>query len=294
METKHLETFVAVMETGSLSAAARRLGRGQPQLSQWMAELEADTGLELFQRTGNRAIPTEQAKQWLPWARQAWQQLQAIQRRTQALAAQQLWTLSIGVEECIPASMLTPALIEWQHQWPQRQLDVCQYSHRALVEALQQQQLQLAVAFEHQDHIHQISYQRVGRIDEGYIASPAWLQSLSPMPNEAELCQQRELVWVSHATELDQPDEGMNDNAWLLDDLALVKQLLLNGQGYAVLPLQAVQQEIEQHSLQVFYPSFEPDSITRRLQLLWPTGFEDYAEMASLLRCVRSCMPGRD
>lgn len=46
-----VEMFVAVVETGSLSAAARRLGRTQPTVSRQLAALEARLGARLLERT---------------------------------------------------------------------------------------------------------------------------------------------------------------------------------------------------------------------------------------------------
>lgn len=45
-----IQTFLAVAETGSLSAGARRLGLSQPTLGRKVREIEAALGAELFQR----------------------------------------------------------------------------------------------------------------------------------------------------------------------------------------------------------------------------------------------------
>jgi DNA-binding transcriptional LysR family regulator len=46
----HLEYFVAVAEEGQVTSAARRLGVAQPAVSQAMAQLESETGLQLLER----------------------------------------------------------------------------------------------------------------------------------------------------------------------------------------------------------------------------------------------------
>lgn len=46
----HLEYFVAVAEEGQVTSAARRLGVAQPAVSQAMAHLESETGLQLLER----------------------------------------------------------------------------------------------------------------------------------------------------------------------------------------------------------------------------------------------------
>lgn len=50
-DLKMLEIFLAVCEEGAMAGAARRLGLTQPAVSQAVAELEARTGLALFDRS---------------------------------------------------------------------------------------------------------------------------------------------------------------------------------------------------------------------------------------------------
>jgi DNA-binding transcriptional LysR family regulator len=53
-----LQSFVAVAESGSLSAAARATGASQPTLSRHIASLEDELGLQLFDRTSAGLVLT--------------------------------------------------------------------------------------------------------------------------------------------------------------------------------------------------------------------------------------------
>jgi DNA-binding transcriptional LysR family regulator len=64
-----VSAFDAVMETGSLSGAARRLGRSQPTVRRQIASLEAELGIVLFTRSENGLRPTELARELRPMAR---------------------------------------------------------------------------------------------------------------------------------------------------------------------------------------------------------------------------------
>lgn len=64
-----LRSFLAVAETGSLSAAAKALGLTQPTLGRHVAELEAGLGSTLFTRVPRGLQPTEAALALLPAAR---------------------------------------------------------------------------------------------------------------------------------------------------------------------------------------------------------------------------------
>jgi DNA-binding transcriptional LysR family regulator len=56
-----IKSFLAVLDTGSMMAAARKLGAQQPTLSRQIAELELQLGTPLFERTGRGAQPTAAA-----------------------------------------------------------------------------------------------------------------------------------------------------------------------------------------------------------------------------------------
>jgi DNA-binding transcriptional LysR family regulator len=61
MNIQQLSVFREVMETGSVSAAARNLNRTQPAISSSLKALEASLGAELFRREGRRLTPVPEA-----------------------------------------------------------------------------------------------------------------------------------------------------------------------------------------------------------------------------------------
>ncbi|MBU3739230.1 MAG: LysR family transcriptional regulator [Rhodoferax sp.] len=56
-----MRSFLAVLEHGSLPAAACQLLTSQPTIGRHVAELESQLGLVLFERTGPGLLPTETA-----------------------------------------------------------------------------------------------------------------------------------------------------------------------------------------------------------------------------------------
>jgi DNA-binding transcriptional LysR family regulator len=54
-----MEAFVLVVDTGSFSAAARRLNVGQPAVSKLVAQLEERLGVKLLVRTTRGLTATE-------------------------------------------------------------------------------------------------------------------------------------------------------------------------------------------------------------------------------------------
>jgi DNA-binding transcriptional LysR family regulator len=56
-----VRSFLAVLDAGSVTTAAKRLGAQQPTVSRHVAELEAQLGAPLFERTGRGVTPTAAA-----------------------------------------------------------------------------------------------------------------------------------------------------------------------------------------------------------------------------------------
>lgn len=69
LDWNQLRAFLETAETGSLSAAARRLGLSQPTLSRQVAAIERRLGVTLFERVGRSLVPTRTALDLLEHAR---------------------------------------------------------------------------------------------------------------------------------------------------------------------------------------------------------------------------------
>lgn len=58
MSLRHIEAFRAVVQSGSMTAAASRMHTSQPQVSRLIAQLEAITQFSLFERNGSKLAAT--------------------------------------------------------------------------------------------------------------------------------------------------------------------------------------------------------------------------------------------
>ncbi|MBS0344792.1 MAG: LysR family transcriptional regulator, partial [Proteobacteria bacterium] len=79
LSSDNLQVFLAVLDHGSFSAAARALRRVPSAVSMAIANLEADLDLPLFDRSGREPKPTEAARSLEPQARLVDAQLKALQ-----------------------------------------------------------------------------------------------------------------------------------------------------------------------------------------------------------------------
>lgn len=105
-----VRSFLAVLDAGSLMGAARKLGAQQPTLSRHVAELEAQLGAPLFERTGRGVTPTVLALAVAEAARQMQDGADALARSLARERTVTSGSVRITASQ-VAAAWLLPALL---------------------------------------------------------------------------------------------------------------------------------------------------------------------------------------
>ncbi|MBD6617294.1 LysR family transcriptional regulator [Komarekiella sp. 'clone 1'] len=123
MELRHLRYFIAVAEELHFSRAAERLHIAQPPLSQQIQQLEAELGIELFQRKTKRQVQLTQAGQvFLQEAYQLLAQLEKAIELTQRTGRGEKGQLRIGFTSLVTYDLLPVILRRFREQFPEVEL----------------------------------------------------------------------------------------------------------------------------------------------------------------------------
>ncbi|MGM9604505.1 MAG: LysR family transcriptional regulator [Faecousia sp.] len=78
MTLQQLNYVIHIAETGSINRAAEQLYVAQPSLTNAVKELEKETGITIFNRTGKGVTLTAEGAEFLPYARSVCDQFQAL------------------------------------------------------------------------------------------------------------------------------------------------------------------------------------------------------------------------
>ena len=145
---EQLIIFKTVIETGSFSAAARKLGKVPSAVSMSIANLEVDLNLSLFTRMGREPVPTLQA-------------LTLYEKTEQLLIEMNQWkqhafSLSEGLESALNIVVVTELLhMQWtdyilvlEKQFPELQINIFSAPQEDALKMLLNQTAQLALMFE--------------------------------------------------------------------------------------------------------------------------------------------------
>ncbi len=107
---RQIQAFREVMRTGSVSEAAKILGRTQPAASALIANLEAELGLSLFRRQRGKLVPTPEARYFVIQAEAILDRLALSTRTMREIGSLAQGRLKIA---CMPAAsmVLMPQLV---------------------------------------------------------------------------------------------------------------------------------------------------------------------------------------
>lgn len=104
MTIRHLKVFIAVAETGTMSAAAEKLYLSQPSVSQAIRELESHYQVLLFERLSKKLFITEAGKRLYSYAKPVAAQFDLIEENMTQEA--RLQRLRVGATVTVGSSLL--------------------------------------------------------------------------------------------------------------------------------------------------------------------------------------------
>jgi DNA-binding transcriptional LysR family regulator len=114
----HYQTLLAVLETGSLSAAARELGLSQPTVGRHVEQLEAALGLPLFTRSPQGLNPTDFARDLRPHIQNMASAAEAALRDASGETQSVTGVIRLTTTEVMGAEVLPPILAEFTDKHP--------------------------------------------------------------------------------------------------------------------------------------------------------------------------------
>ncbi|WP_322032119.1 LysR family transcriptional regulator [Paraburkholderia sp. J76] len=136
LDLAELETFVAVAEAGSFSAAAQQLCVTQPAVTGRVRRLETTLGTTLLHRTTRRVETTEHGARLLDEANHALRGLRAVVAGFQEEARLARQRVAVAATPML-AALAMPAVIQrYSQRYPDVQIDLLDMQYRNALEAI--------------------------------------------------------------------------------------------------------------------------------------------------------------
>jgi DNA-binding transcriptional LysR family regulator len=146
METRQLAAFCAVVERGSFSQAAERLGVTQPAVSLQIRSLEKRLGQQLLDRSGRRVAPTEAGLRLYRGAQRLLAlEEQLVEEVTADDAGEVSGRLEIGSSSGPGGSVLPLLLCEFQRRHAAVTVALSVFDTQTVVDLVARRELELGV-----------------------------------------------------------------------------------------------------------------------------------------------------
>jgi DNA-binding transcriptional LysR family regulator len=247
----HLRIFIAAADEGSFSAGGRRLRRTQSVVSQTLANLEAQLGVKLFDRSSRSPVLTRQGVALLAEARAVVSGMDVFKARAKGLSAGLEPELSIVVDVMFPLEQLTSAVAAFQAEFPATPLRLHVEALGAVLQPVLEGRCAFGVMGSLPTAPTQLTRERLLGVKMLFVASPTHpLASLKgPIPARV-LAQHRQLV-LTDRSELSQgKDFGVfSANTWRLADLGAKHAFLRAGLGWGGMPAGVIETDLANGSL---------------------------------------------
>jgi len=263
-----LTLFVAVVDAGSISAAARTLRRAQSAVTYGVQGLELQTGSQLFDRSGYRASLTAAGAALLPRARRVLEAANVFRQQASGLVRGVETRLSVVVDSFVPIVPVIQALTAFRAAFPLVDVSITRLSLDATARALRAGQATLGIILDTPLPDGTEGFARVvcGTVKRIPVAAPH--HPLAQMPGPIRMEQVRDHMQLllsadPQATGTD--DRGAHAiSRWRVNDLDLRHRMILDGLGWGTMPGHLIADDLK-HGRLVVLPLDPSDPANRML-----------------------------
>lgn len=241
-KTLELEYFIAVVDSGSFSAAATMLDQQVAKISRAIARLEKELDITLFNRTTRRVELTEEGHVFFNYAKRAIQVLTEGEETLNNLKGEPRGKLRIDAASPFLYHQIIPHIQAFAKQYPEINIELI--SNESIVDLIEKKtDVAIRIGKLSDSNLYA---KKLGNSKLRMVASPDYLARHSAPKNSAELSEHNLIGFVANA----------KLNNWHLRDAMTIKpsicasngesirQLVLAGNGIAVLSNFMVSEDI--------------------------------------------------
>lgn len=254
LELDRMAIFAEVADSGSFTAAARRLGMPKSTVSQRVSQLEDRLGVRLLQRTTRRLGLTGAGRLYLQHCQRMLDAAHDAEAAVSLLRDAPSGSLRITVPEASGALLFPPMIAAFRERYPQVEIDF-------LVSDVQfdlvAERIDLAFRTGRLDDSTLVC-RRIGAVRRVLAASPAYLERAGRPEHPGELSAHRCLLhhplprW-SLGEQLVEPAAALRSNS-----LVFLRQAALADGGVALMPAFMCRDDIAAGRLETVLPTYRP------------------------------------
>ena len=242
----HLRTFVAAVDEGSFSAAARRLTRTQSSVSEAIANLEAQLGVRLFDRSGRYPQLTTQGGVLIGDARTVVSGADAMKARARGMAGGLEAELTAIIDVFFPMEAVVEVAHAFRAEFPNVPLRLYVEAMGGAVQPILDGRAGFGLVGSLPTLPADLTAERIARVKLVWVAAADHpLARHRGALTREDLAAHVQLVLTDRSDLSQGRDYGVwSSNTWRLADLSAKYAFLAGGLGWGSMPLHVVAQDL--------------------------------------------------
>ncbi len=269
MTLENLLVFATIADCGSLSAAARRLGKAQSTVSTALANLEVDMGTRLFERDLHHLALTADGAVLLGFARSTLTAAGNLERKAHSLSAGHGHRLRLGIDQALPVTRSHALCAELERRFPHLQLELFRPTSIDATDLMRRGLLDIAIAVTVDPMPSDFNASSLGQLQFVPVAAADHALSRLPLVHNSDLAQHRQLL----ASSRDGGDASIfgrySEIMWRIESPELLLDLLKRGMGWAFLPQHAMQEIDAREGLKILLHEYQEPAFLKSVDLIW-------------------------
>ena len=260
-----LTAFVETVSCGSFSAAARRLRKSQSTISTAIAHLEADLGVQLFDRSSRQPVLTEEGKKVLGYVQAILSASERLDEVALSLTGETEARLTFVLSDTLHPDVLEELMVQFDRQFPHTEFECLIGEDVDVIDLLQKERAQVGL-IEARDHYP---------TDIGATRLPMqtlmglYVAASHPLAKEKKLQWDQLHTWreLRLNTYIDHGAPLARGPVWSAPNYLLLLSMAVQGFGWCALPCALVEEfAAEKPLVQLDVPGW-PTAIA--IDLLW-------------------------
>lgn len=229
-----LRAFVNAAETGSFSAAARKLGKAQSRVSTAIANLEIDLGFELFDRSAKLPVLTKKGQAMLVDAKAILAQCQRMNSRAMAETQGIPLTFNVAMDEAVPMQTFEKLFVMLADTFPELTVTILNGSQDDIATWVKEGRADIGFIYRVTSITESLDWYDITTVKQLLVTSLDHPLTAISDPNEDDLVKYRQLV-IRDRLGYSQ-ERPLSPRYWHIDSYFYISSLALHDVGWAFLP----------------------------------------------------------
>ncbi|MCW3796499.1 LysR family transcriptional regulator [Sphingomonas sp. BN140010] len=237
-----LRVLVTIAETGSFSAAGRKLQRAQSAISHAVQTLEQVQRVQLFDRSGRAPVLTEAGRALVAQARQVLRQADLFERSAKAIAEGLEPELTFAVDGMVPTKPVIDGLAALRERFPDLAVTLFTEALGGAERRIRAGAATLGLCIMLPNQAQDLQAYPVASIELVPVAAPSHPLSMEQRKLEREVLAEHVQLVLTDPESAEGPSYSVvSPRVWRFVDLGRRLDFLLAGFGWATMPLHLIE-----------------------------------------------------